>query len=58
MVLQVKANRSDDIKMLSDSSIENKNKWIENTSDKILQPLIESGVDIDVIVPYGSASFN
>ncbi|MBR4634272.1 hypothetical protein IKO50_05005 [bacterium] len=54
----MKANRSDDIKMLSDSSIENKNKWIENTSDKILQPLIESGVDIDVIVPYGSASFN
>ena len=58
MVLQVKANRSDDIKMLSDSSIENKNKWIENTSDKILQSLVESWVDIDVIVPYGSASFN
>lgn len=58
MVLQVKANRSEDIKMLDESSIENKNKWVEKTSDKVLSPLVDSGVDVDVIVPYGSASFN
>ncbi len=58
MLLQVKANRSEDIKMLNDSSIENKNKWVENTSDKILSPLVDSGVNLEVVVPYGSASFN
>ena len=44
--------------MINDSMIENKNTWIEDTSDKILSPLINSGTEMDVIIPYGSASIN
>lgn len=56
--LQVKANRADDIQMLNDSSIKNKSRRIEETSDKILLPVVDSGVDVDVMVPYWSSSFN
>jgi gamma-glutamyl phosphate reductase len=41
---------------VNDSSIQNKDKWIEETSDKILSPLMESGVQVDVLIPYGSTS--
>ncbi len=58
IVLQVNADRSGDIKMLNDLSIENKDRWIEQTSDKVLSSLVESGIAVDVVVPYGSASFN
>jgi gamma-glutamyl phosphate reductase len=44
--------------MLNDLSIENKDRWIEQTSDKVLSSLVESGIAVDVVVPYGSASFN
>jgi hypothetical protein len=30
--------------MINDSTIENKNRWVEDTSDKILSPLVDSGV--------------
>jgi hypothetical protein len=50
--LQVKAGSAENIQMINDSLIENKNRWVENTSDKLLLPLVESGVEIDVKVPY------
>ena len=58
VMLQVKANNSNNIQMVNDSSIWNKSKWIEETSDKKLSSLSEKGVDIDVIVPYGSVSID
>ncbi|MBR7036705.1 hypothetical protein IKI14_02295 [bacterium] len=56
ILLQVKANNSNNIQMIKESSIDNKAKWIEETSDKKLSTLIDEGVDINIIVPYGSAS--
>lgn len=56
VLLQVKANNNNNIEMINESSIENKTKWIEETSDKKLSTLLEEGVDINTIVPYGSAS--
>lgn len=58
IVLQVKAGSAENIQMINDSLIENKNRWVENTSDKLLLPLVESGVEIDVKVPYWSASID
>ena len=57
IVLQVYAGDAESIKMIDDSSIENKNRWVDDTSDKLLSPLVESGV-IDIMVPYWSASFD
>ena len=58
VLLQVKASNTNNIQMIKESSIENKSKWIEETSDKKLSALVESGVDINIIVPYGSASLD
>lgn len=56
IVLQVKAGNASNIDMINDSMIENKNRWVEDTSDKILSPLVDSGVWVDIIIPYWSAS--
>jgi hypothetical protein len=48
----MKFGNASNIEMVENSLVENKNKWIENTSDKILSPLIDSGVEINVMVPY------
>lgn len=56
--LQVRAWNTNNIGMVNDSSIENKNNWQENTPDKILSSLSESWVDVKVLIPYGSASAN
>jgi hypothetical protein len=45
-------NLLDGFEMVKDSSIQNKDKWIEDTSDKILSPLIDSGVDLNVELSY------
>lgn len=55
ILLQVKAHHTE-TQVVNDSSIQNKDKWIEETSDKILSPLMESGVQVDVLIPYGSTS--
>ena len=57
IILQVKAHYTE-VQVINDSSIENKNKWIEETSDKLLLPLVESGVKVDVLIPYGAVSLN
>lgn len=57
IVLQVYAGDAESIQMIDDSSIENKNRWVDDTSDKLLSPLVESGI-IDIMVPYWSASFD
>jgi hypothetical protein len=49
--LQVYAGDAESIQMIDDSSIENKNRWVDDTSDKLLSPLVESGI-IDIMVPY------
>lgn len=56
--LEVNANQSWYREIVRESSIKNKDKWVVNTSDKILWPLIDSGVDISVKIPYGSALIN
>lgn len=58
ILLQVKASSTNKIQMINESSIENRVKWVEETSDKKLSALVESGVDINIIVPYGSASLD
>ena len=52
--LQVKANDSSNFGIISDTSIENIGKWFV-TSDKVLSPLTDSGVEVNVMVPYGSS---
>jgi hypothetical protein len=44
--------------MVKESSIDNLIKWRDETSDKVLLPLIESGVDFDVSIPYGAVSLD
>jgi hypothetical protein len=39
--LQVKAGTADNLQMVDDSSIENKNKWDEETPDKLLSSYID-----------------
>ena len=56
--LQVKADVSQNIQMINRTSITNANLWNNKLSDDILSPLVESGVQIDVIIPYGSAAVN
>ena len=58
VMLQVKANNSNNLQMVNDSSIGDKSKWVEETSDKKISSLSEKDVDIDVIVPYGSVSID
>lgn len=58
VLVDVHAKPSAELEMVDTSSIKDIGNWVENTSDKILKPLISSGVDIDVIVPYGSASID
>lgn len=45
-------------KTFNESLIQNKSLRRENTSDRILLPLIESWVDMEVLVPYGFVSLN
>jgi len=56
VLVDIYMNLLDGFEMVKDSSIQNKDKWIENTSDKILSPLIDSGVDLNVELSYWSAS--
>jgi hypothetical protein len=44
--------------MINRTSITNANLWNNKLSDDTLSPLVESGVQIDVIIPYGSAAVN
>lgn len=53
---QTKFWSADDIEMVKESSIDNLIKRREKTPDKVLLPLIESGVDFDISIPYGAAS--
>ena len=54
VVLQAKDNHVNSMQILDDSSIENKDKWIDETPDKVLLPLVEKGVQVDVSIPYGA----
>lgn len=58
IVLQVTANHTEDIQIIKKENIGNLNRWVEETSDKILAPLVDSGVDLDVIIPYWSVSLD
>ena len=54
--IQVKAGTVDNLQMISDSSIENKNKWNEETPDILLSSYIDR--EISVSIPYGSVSID
>ena len=58
IILQVRAWTTNNIGMVDDSFIENKNAWVEDTPDKTLSSLYKSWFDIKVLVPYGTASGN
>lgn len=58
VMLQVKASNLNNTGIINESMIENKWKWIEETPDKELSILVDKGVDIDVIVPYGAVSLD
>ena len=47
-----------DLGIVRDSTIQDRVKWVQNTSDKILSPLVSSWVDIQVKIPYGVAYTN
>ena len=51
--LQIKVGSAENVEMVGETSIENRNNRIEEMPDKILLPLVESGVEIDVSIPYG-----
>lgn len=54
--LQVKAGTADNLQMVDDSSIENKNKWDEETPDKLLSSYIDRWISVSI--PYGSVSLD
>lgn len=58
VLLQVKANVPQSVEMIKKNSITNVNLWNDKLSDDILSPLVDSGVQIEVIIPYGSATVN
>ena len=51
--MQIKVGSAENVEMVGETSIENRNNRIEEMPDKILLPLVESGVEIDVSIPYG-----
>ena len=57
VVLQVTANNSESLKIIKEDTVE-KNKWIDITSDKTLSSLVDSGVEIDMKIPYWAASLD
>jgi hypothetical protein len=40
--------------IINDASIENKVRWKDNTVEKDLSVLINSGVDLEIEMPYGA----
>ncbi len=56
--LQTKIGSADNIEMVKESSVENKSKRRDETPDKVLLPLIESWVKIDVWIPYWVVSLS
>jgi hypothetical protein len=56
MLLQVNVGTTRNIDMVDDSLIENKNMWIEETPDKILQQFVDK--QFDVSIPYGSVAID
>ena len=58
ILLQVRAWTANNMGMVDESFIENKDKWREDTSDKVLSTLTESWVEIEVLVPYWAASID
>ena len=58
VMVQVKANQSNGIQLVGDSSIWNKSNWVESNTDKILSDQISKDNDIEPIISFGSVSFN
>lgn len=58
VMIQVKANQSSGIQLIGDSSIGNKNNWVDSNVDKILSSQISKDNDIQPIISFGSVSFN
>lgn len=58
ILLQVKASVPSNLAMMNDSSIQHMDRWIEDTSDKKMQILVDSGVDVNILVPYWSVSID
>jgi len=57
-IFQVKAGSSYNVEMINDEMINNKSAWRETTSYQVFQELSEDWVEIDTLVPYGSALWN
>ena len=57
-LLQVKASNPENLVMIWESSISNLWSWKTKTSDMEFEPLVESGVDMKVLVPYGAGSYD
>ena len=54
---QVNMDHSHKLQIINNSSIQNKAKWNDNnTSDIVLKALVDSWVNLEVLIPYGSAS--
>ena len=58
VMVQVKANQSNGLQMIDDSSIWDKSNWAESNIDKILSNQISKDNDIEPIISFGSVSFN
>ncbi|MBO7505209.1 hypothetical protein J6T66_03585 [bacterium] len=56
-MVQVKANQSGELQLVTDETIGNINEWRESNIDKILSSQISEDYDIQPIVSYGSISF-
>ena len=56
LILQVSANNSTNLKIINESSIENKWLWIDDTPDKKLLNFADKGIDIVTLIPYWSLS--
>ncbi len=56
--LQVKANHLGKIERIDDSKINNKWKWVEETSDKKMSVIADNWVDVETIIPYGFVSID
>lgn len=56
IISQIKVKSVYDLTTLNGLNIKNKWNFEENDIDKILLPLVDSGVQIDVLIPYGSMS--
>ena len=55
---QTRVDSANNVEMIKETSIENINDRRDQTSDKILLPLIESGVEFNVKIPYGAVSLS